>query len=378
MISPARRLDSVEISLIRQINALATSETINLGIGEPNVEPDTELREMAARAAADGSWHYTPNAGTRSLRQRIAESLDSSIDPATQVCVTAGTEEGLFAIMQAFVQPGDEVLLPDPGFVSYATLVRLAGGSVLSYPLEPLSWRLDAAEVISRMTTATRMVVINSPSNPLGCVATEEALRRIALAAEQRGALVVSDEVYREIYYDERPPSMQGMGRNVVVVNGMSKSHSMTGLRIGWAIASEELMIPIVKAHQYITTCASSFSQSLAEAVFESSEWNRRWLDAVRKQFRVQRDAAVGAIEKELEVKIEAPQGAFYAFVPVPSCDSLSLARSLATEASVLAIPGVAFGGNGEGFLRLSFAVAPELVLRGIERIGRYLRARSL
>jgi len=370
---PAARLDSIEVSLIRQINALATPLSVNLGIGEPNVEPDAEFREMAARAAREGSWHYTAIAGTLSLRRRIAEVLAPLVDPLSEICVTAGTEEGLYAIMQAWVGKGDEVLVPEPGFLAYEALARMAGASVRSYPLDPDGWKIDLPALEAQLTSSTKLLVVNSPSNPLGSVIPAVTMQKLAELAEERGFLLVSDEVYGEIFYGERPASMLGRGKNILVVNGLSKSHSMTGLRLGWVIAPEALMPPILKAHQYIATCASTFSQSLAESVFTDVQWNQRWLGRMREQFSRQRDVALSAIARHLEIPIVPPGGAFYAFVPVPVCETVALARSLATEEAVLTIPGVAFGQRGEGFLRISYAAAPEAISAGIERIGRYL-----
>jgi aspartate/methionine/tyrosine aminotransferase len=365
----ARRLDGIELSLIRQINALAMSASVNLGIGEPNVEPDEALREMARRAAGTGSWHYSANAGNLSLRKKVCEGTD--FDPKSDACITAGTEEGLYAIFQAFVDEGDEVLVPDPGFVSYPTLARLCGAKPVRYNIEPPEWRLDANAVLGKISRRTKLIVVNSPSNPLGAVIDERTLRAIAAA----GPLVVSDEIYREIWYDSPPPSMLGMGRNVIVVNGMSKSHSMTGLRLGWILAREELMKPIITAHQYIATCASVFSQQLTEMILDAHAWNASWLERVRAQFQEQREAALFSIERDMGAKIPPPAGAFYAFVPVPSCESLPFAKALATDAGVLVIPGVAFGRAGEGFVRISFAAPVDAIGTGIERIGQWLRA---
>jgi len=365
---PAKRFDGIELSLIRQINALATPLSVNLGIGEPNVEPDENLRQLAVEAAAKGSWHYTANPGTLSLRKLIAG--DSGFDP-NEICVTAGTEEALFSIFQAYVDPGDEVLVPNPGFISYATLARIAGATPVTYDLEPPDWRVDVNALLKKITPKTKLIVVNSPSNPLGSVIDEETLRAIANV----GPLIVSDEVYREIFYDDPPPSMLGMSDNVIVVGGMSKSHAMTGLRLGWAIAAEAVMKPIVTAHQYVATCASSFSQSLAEAILTRPDWNRSWLESIRAQFGKQRDAALTAIERELEVTISPPVGAFYAFVPVPACDTVTFAKTLATDAAVLVIPGVAFGSLGEGFIRISYAAKLDDINYGIGQIGRWLRA---
>jgi len=364
----ADRLANIELSLIRQINALATPLSTNLGIGEPNLEPDETFREMA-RHAATTPWHYSANAGTPNLRRLIGEALAPQADPKNEVCVTAGTQEGLYAIFQAYVNPGDEVLVPNPGFLSYATLARMCGAATIPYELDPPSWRLDPSRL--RVTKKTKLIIVNSPSNPLGSIVDRAALEQIA----NLGPLVVSDEVYREIWYDEPPPSIAGMSANAIVVGGMSKSHGMTGLRLGWIIGRAEVMKPIVTAHQYIATCASVFSQALTEAIFEEGEWNASWLERVRAQFRTQREAALRAIEHELHAAIEPPVGAFYAFTPVPSCDTVSFAKSLATDAAVLVIPGVAFGTAGEGFVRISYAAPIDRIGTGIERIGRYLVA---
>jgi len=365
----ARRFAGIELSLIRQINALATPLSVNLGIGEPNVEPDEMLREFAVRAAGHGSWHYTPNGGAMPLRKALA--ADTGYDPATEVCVTAGTEEGLFSIFQAYVEAGDEVLIPNPGFVSYETLTRIAGATPVTYDLDPIDWRIDTDSLLARITPKTKLIIVNSPSNPLGSVAGRATLETIANA----GPLIVSDEVYREIWYDSAPSSMLGMSDNVIVVSGMSKSHAMTGLRLGWIFARQTVMTPIITAHQYVATCASAFSQSLAQSITENSDWNRTWLDQIRGQFREQREAALSAITRELDVTIPPPAGAFYAFVPVPSCDTVTFAKTLAMDAAVLVIPGVAFGSIGEGFVRISYAAPVDAIGTGIERIGRWLRA---
>ncbi|HEX8617070.1 MAG TPA: pyridoxal phosphate-dependent aminotransferase [Thermoanaerobaculia bacterium] len=367
---PAERIAGIELSLIRQINALATPLSVNLGIGEPNVLPDARLRELAQRAATT-SWHYSPNAGALSLRKKLCEG--TAFDPKTEVCVTAGTQEGLFAVFTAFVNPGDEVLIPNPGFLAYATLARICGATVVTYDLDPPAWEIDVEALRRKITPKTKLIIVNSPSNPLGSVVPRETLEAIA----NLGPLVVSDEVYREIWYDAPPASMLGMSENVIVMNGLSKSHAMTGIRLGWIHAREAVMNPILTAHQYIATCASVFSQALAEAIFDDAEWNRQWLGSVRAQFAQQRDAALYAIAHELEFEIAPPAGAFYAFAAVPTCDTIGFAKSLAVDAAVLVIPGVAFGSAGNGFIRISFAAPVDQLTSGIERIGRYLRTQG-
>ncbi len=366
---PAQRLDGIELSLIRQINALATPLSVNLGIGEPNIEPDETLREMA-RHATSVPWRYSPNAGQLSLRKRIAAG--TGYEPKSEVCVTAGTEEALYAIFQAYVNAGDEVLVPNPGFVSYATMARLCGAKPVPYDLEPPGWTLDPSKM--RFTRKTKLVIVNSPSNPLGSVVDEKTLDAIARAAEDHDALVVSDEVYGQLWFDAPPPSMSGRSPNAIVVSGMSKSHSMTGLRLGWILAGAEIMKPVVTAHQYIATCASVFSQALAEMILADAAWNEAWLRNVRATLGTQRETALHSIRRELEVDINPPAGTFYAFVPVPARDTLAFAKTLASDAAVLVIPGIAFGSAGEGFIRISFAASLEEIGSGIERIGRWLR----
>ena len=187
----------------------------------------------------------------------------------------------------------------------------------------------------------------------------------------------MSDEVYREIWYDAPPPSMSGLAENVMVVGGMSKSHSMTGLRLGWILGRESVLKPVITAHQYIATCASVFSQTLAELILANEEWNASWLERMRSEFRKQRDAALFSIKRDLEARIPPPAGAFYAFVPVPFCESIPFATSMAVDTGVLVIPGSAFGKRGEGFVRISYAAPVEQIGVGIERMGRYLRERN-
>src|SRR5687768_11484534 len=206
-----------------------------------------------ARHASAGSWRYSPNAGALTLRKKLCEGLP--YDPKSEVCVTAGTQEGLFAVFTAFVDPGDEVLVPNPGFLSYATLARLCGATPVPYDLDPPDWQVELADLHRKITPRTKLIVVNSPSNPLGAIVPTDTLEAIAAL----GPLVVSDEIYREIWYDAPPPSMTAMGENVIVLNGLSKSHGMTGLRLGWIFAHERVMRPIVTAHQYIATCASVF-----------------------------------------------------------------------------------------------------------------------
>lgn len=373
-IPPARRFDSIEISLIRQISALATPRSINLGLGEPDTEPDAELREMARSAAAEGSWRYTPNAGALALREAIAARQPTAVDPLSEVCVTAGTQVGLYAIAQAYIEAGDEVLVPEPGFPAYEVLVRLAGGRPVPYRLSAPDWLAGVEAIEERITSRTKAIVVNSPSNPTGAVIGRESLEAIAGLASSRGLIIISDEIYEEIHHGVRPPSMLGLSDATIVVTGLSKSHAMTGLRLGWVIAPAPLMKPIITAHQYIATCASAFSQTLAQKIFANETWNRRWLEDLRAGFSERRAVALNAVTTELGVHVAPPGGAFYLFVPIPVEDSLRFVLRLATEADVLAIPGVAFGDSCERHLRISYAAPPSEITKGVKRIAELMR----
>lgn len=370
---PAARYDTIELSLIRQINQLIRPGTINLGIGEPNLEPDEPLLEMMERAARETSWCYSAIPGSVETRQAIAAFLDAGVDPENELCVTAGSEEALYALLQAWVDRGDEVLVPDPGFVAYPALTTLAGGTPVPYPLVSGEWSIDLGALKERITERTKMVIVNSPSNPTGGVVPLEQLEELTALAGERDFLLVSDEVYREIHYGSRPSSLVGADDNVAVVTSLSKSHGLTGLRLGWIVASPAVMSLTRRAHHYITTCASTYAQKLAGLVLSNEEWNRDWLDRARRQFSMQRDVALDAIRAHVTPDLAEPRGAFYTFVPVPTRDTLGLAKRMATEDGVLVIPGVAFGGEGEGFLRISFASSEENLKDGIERIGKAL-----
>jgi aspartate aminotransferase len=367
---PAFRFDGIELSIIRQLNALARPGSINLGIGEPNLEPDETLLDMARGAATEGEWKYSPNAGFESLRRVIASSTRPTYDPFGEICVTAGTQEALYAVIQAFVDEGDEVLVPDPGFLSYPTLVRLAAGTPVPYPVWRGDWSLDVDTIESLITDRTKMIIINSPANPTGGVATAEQLVELARIADEKEILIVSDEVYREIWYDEPPVSLAGLSRNAIVIDGLSKSHGVTGLRIGWVLADASLMNTIVTAHQYIATCASVFSQRLAERILLNADWNTQWLDQARRKLSLQRDAMLGALDDFTGITVRPPDGAFYVFLPVGLSATEGFARNLAIEQGVVVIPGSAFGTAGERHLRLSFACPEETIREGVARLS--------
>lgn len=367
---PARRLRDIGISVIRQMAALRRDGTIDLGLGESDVAPAEWMREAASRIARESPWTYSPNAGLPGARAAVARYLGHG--DAERVCITAGSQEALFAAMQSWVEEGDEVLVPDPGFLAYPTIVRLAGGTPVSYRLSAPEWSVDRDHFRASITDRTRMVIVNSPSNPTGAILPDEDLDFLVEMAERHTLLIVSDEVYRELWFDAPPPSFADRPGPIMIVGGMSKSHSMTGLRAGWITASADVLAPVIVAHQYITTCASVFAQRLMEALLGSPD-NERWLASVREHLAAHTSAGADEWNRRIGTPVEPPAGTFYLFAPVPSCSTRRFATELIEKENVLAMPGVAFGPGGEGWLRISCAAPLESVRAGIEGISRML-----
>ena len=376
----AQFLDTVPFSGIIRIRDMMYSvdRPFRLDQGDVSFDAPESVKAALRKGIDENRTHYVQTTGIPPLLDLLVEKMRTKngipVGGADEVMVTNGGIHGQYIACLALLEPGDEVLVPNPGFLSYATLAKLCGASPVTYDLDPPDWQIDVDALEKKITPKTKLLVVNSPSNPLGSVIDAETLRRIA----SLGVLVVSDEIYSEIWYDAPPLSMLGLGENVIVLNGLSKSHAMTGLRLGWVLATADLMKPIITAHQYIATCASVFSQALAELILDDPQWNAGWLESVRSQFRAQREAMLYAIEHELHSEVAAPAGAFYAFAAVPSCDTISFAKTLATDAAVLVIPGLAFGTRGQGFIRISYAAPVDQITAGIERIGRWLRASGL
>ena len=227
----------IEKTLIRRINDLKSPSAIDLGMGELKFPTPQSLLERVKEHAAEWNLGYTPNEGLAELRELIAASSGLGVSP-DQVCVTVGSEEAIFGLLMVIVSPGDEILVPDPGYPVYASIVKLSGGERVAYPLSAEnSFGLRAEEIEKRLTPRTKAVIINSPNNPTGAVYPGEELRRLAAILDERQVLTISDEVYGEIAYEGRPDSIARYSSHFAVINSLSKTFSMTGWRLGWCIA---------------------------------------------------------------------------------------------------------------------------------------------
>ncbi|HUK20840.1 MAG TPA: pyridoxal phosphate-dependent aminotransferase [Gemmatimonadales bacterium] len=372
---PPRRLRGITKSAIRDFFDRAPAGSINLGLGEPDLPTPEIVREAAVRAIQAERNGYTAHAGLPALRERIASGYPG-LDPAVErVIVTAGSQEALYLALLSLVDEGDEVLLPNPGFIAYPAIVAMAGGRAVFYRLPGAGdFGFDGDEFRRQVTPRTKVVVCISPSNPTGRMLGTEDLEAMAAALAGTNAVVVSDEIYRELYFDAaRPPSMANHYANTVTVSGLSKSMSMTGWRLGWLTGPAEVVRSALVLHGYVTTCASTISQKAALAAW--SEQAEQARAAVRAIFRDRRDHLRRAIEHTLGLRAVMPDGAFYTMLDTAGYGNSRQVAETLLEHGVITVPGGTFGTEGEGFLRLSFCVDKPALSEGVRRMGEALAA---
>jgi aspartate/methionine/tyrosine aminotransferase len=372
---PARRLRGIQKSMIRQVFDRALPGSINLGLGEPDLPTPDVIRREAARVVTEEQNGYTIHAGLPALRERVASDYPQLSLTPEQVIITAGSQEALYLALLTLVDEGDEVLIPDPGFVAYPTIVRMAGGVPKFYRMPAANdFAFDAGAFKSSLTPKTKVVVCISPSNPTGRVLSRDELGAMAAALEGSGAYVVSDEIYRELYFTrERPASVSEFRpRRAVVIGGLSKSMSMTGWRLGWLCGDADVVKSALVLHGYTTTCASTVSQKAALAAWTDEAAKAR--AGMRETFRARRDHLLGLLSSELHLRAVAPEGAFYTMVDVSAYgDSVSVAERL-LAARVVTVPGAAFGPEGEGYLRVSFCADLDVLAEGVKRMKEALQ----
>ncbi|HYL98095.1 MAG TPA: pyridoxal phosphate-dependent aminotransferase [Blastocatellia bacterium] len=373
---PAERLRNVKKSITRRLYDAALPGSINFGLGEPDFQTPEVIRREACRVINNENNGYTMNAGLRQLREKIAQYHNEDIPgrySPDSICVTVGVEEGLFATVMSIANPGDEVLMPDPAFVAYPAIVEIAGAITTRYSL-PASGRFAFdPEAFDRAVTAkTRLVFVSSPSNPTGRVLSRSDLKHIAGRLVGTGACVVSDEIYRELYFKERPASIAEYYANTIVLSGLSKMSSMTGWRLGWLAGPEEVVSYVTVMHQYATSCASTISQKAAIAAF--SEEGRKATADFRHELRRRGELMAAAIEREIKLPYVLGEGAYYIMLDVSQFGGSEWVAMELLKNRVITAPGGAFGSKAEGFLRLSFSIEPAQIEEGIQRLAGGLR----
>ncbi|HEX5874029.1 MAG TPA: aminotransferase class I/II-fold pyridoxal phosphate-dependent enzyme [Pyrinomonadaceae bacterium] len=364
-----RRLQGIQKSVIRQVFDRARPGSINLGLGEPDLPTPDVIRRAAVKAIVEEQNGYTSHAGLPSLREKVAADYPYLENKLERVIITAGSQEAMYLAMLALIDEGDEVLLPNPGFVAYPTIVRMAGGTAKFYRLpREKGFAFDVDEFRRALTPRTKVVVCISPSNPTGRVIADDDLASVAAALRDQGAYLISDEIYRDLYYTaERPGSLSSFYDRTIVIGGVSKSMSMTGWRLGWLCGEEDVVGAALLLHGYVTTCASTVSQKASLVAWSDEAEQAR--AGFRETFRTRRDYLLELIDAELGLRAVAPEGAFYTMLDVSSFgESMNVANALLDE-GVITVPGAAFGSEAEGFLRVSFCADLDTLAEGVRRI---------
>ena len=371
MIEQADRMRSLPLSGIRKMFEMAGKDAINFGIGEPDFQPPDFVIEAYARAMREGKNNYGPSSGIPELRSAIAEKERHrlpSID-ASHVVVTTGSTSGLYATIASFINPGDEVLVPDPGFVLYRPHTILAGGKPVAYPLrKEYHYRPRVDDLRALVTPKTKALIVNSPSNPTGACLREKDVDYIVEFAREHGLLLITDEAYDTITFDRPHASFLGKYDNTVYLNTFSKTYAMTGWRIGYIVAHPDLAEPIKRMNYHLVANPPTPTQYACLAALEGPQ---DFVQGMVQTFKDRRDLIVKLIKEVPGLDIVRPEGAFYAFCSYDAdIDCKDLALQILKE-GVVVTPGDAFGALGAQHIRLSYATSDENIHLGMSRIQR-------
>lgn len=354
-------------------------DAISLGVGEPDFDTPWHIRDEGIYSLEKGRTFYTSNAGLKELKEEIAAYLKRRIhveyDPAKEILVTVGGSEGIDIAMRAMLNPGDEVLIPKPSYVSYEPCALLAGGTPVIIELkEENEFRLTAQELLSSITEKTKLLVLPFPNNPTGAIMEKEDLEAIAKVIIEKDIFVLSDEIYSELSYKGEHvsiTSLPGMQQRTILINGFSKAYAMTGWRLGYTCGPKEIIEQMFKIHQFAIMCAPTTSQYAAvEALKKGDEDVARMREAYDQRRRYLMHAF-----KEMGLQCFEPYGAFYVFPCIKEfgMTSEAFASRFLEEEKVAVVPGTAFGDCGEGFLRISYAYSLENLKIALERLKNFI-----
>ncbi len=377
----ARHISGLPRSGIRDFFDLVEGmdDVISLGIGEPDFVTPWNIREAAIYALKRGQTSYTSNLGYLSLRREVCRYVEEHFGPVyspeRECIITVGVSEALDLILRAVLNPGDEVIYHEPCYVSYAPTITMAHAvarPVVTRPEEDFALRPDAVE--AAIGPRTRVLLLNFPNNPTGAGLTAEVKQRLAEVAIRHDLLVISDEIYEELSYEPRSPSiaaLPGMRERTVLLNGFSKADAMTGFRIGYGCGPHDLVEAMMKIHQYSMLCASSLAQA---AAIEAMRNGARAREEMRLEYEQRRNVIVRRLN-EMGLTCFKPRGAFYAFPCIRSTglSSQDFARRLLQEKKVAVVPGTAFGACGEGFVRCAYATGLDDIEEAMARIGAFI-----
>ncbi len=370
----------IEISGIRRFYNMISDnkDIISLTIGQPDFPTPSHIKEAAKIALDNNLTNYSHNAGFIDLREAISnwmiEKYDLSYDPYHEILVSTGSSQALDITFRSILNPGDEVILPAPIYPGYEPLIKMCKAKSILVDTRSTNFKLTPKQLDEHINSKTKAVVIPYPSNPTGAVLSHNETYELASYLSNKDVYVIADELYSELIFAGKHTSIasfKGMKNKTIVINGLSKSHSMTGWRIGVALAPKELMSNMIKVHQYNVTCASSISQRAAFAAYtngfdDAKPMSKAYYNRVRKAFdKFQKNG----------IDVNMPGGTFYIFPEIkkPNMTSLELAVDLVEKAGVALIPGSAFSHFGEGYLRLSCACSEKVLDEGLARIESYL-----
>ncbi|MCH5266362.1 MAG: aminotransferase class I/II-fold pyridoxal phosphate-dependent enzyme [Lachnospiraceae bacterium] len=376
----SKLVEELEPSGIRRFFDVASTmkNVISLGVGEPDFDTPWHIREEGIYSLEKGRTFYTSNAGLAELKKEISLYLNRRFQlpyNADEVLVTVGGSEAIDIAFRAMLDPGDEVVIPEPCFVSYLPCVKMAGGVPVSLALEEKdNFRLTKEKLLSAITEKTKMVVLPFPNNPTGAIMTAQDLQIVADVIKERDLYVLSDEIYSELSYQGRHvsiASLPGMAERTVVINGFSKSYAMTGWRIGYAAGPGKIIEQMTKVHQYAIMCAPTTSQYAAVEALRNGDAD---LERMRQSYDERRKFVVKELN-DMGASCFEPLGAFYVFPNIShfGMTSEEFATELLQKEKVAVVPGSAFGQCGEGFLRISYAYSVENLKIALEKIQNFI-----
>lgn len=364
--------------------AAEMKDCISLGVGEPDFITPQPFGAAGIKSIADGKTQYTSNSGVKELRCAIScylhDSIDVDYEPETEVLVTVGASEAIDLALRALLNPGDEVLVPSPSYVSYAPCVELTGGVAVAIDTKAENmFKLTPEELTEKITPRTKALILPYPNNPTGAIMEKEYLEKIAPVILKHNLIVVSDEIYSELTYGEEPhcsiASLPDMWERTVVINGFSKAFAMTGWRVGYVAAPSDILAIMRKIHQYAIMCAPTAGQYAAlEALEHSFRNDFAEVKEMRRQYNERRIYLVNRLN-DMGLKCFEPRGAFYAFPSVKSTgmDGEHFAEKLLFNKKVAVVPGSAFGASGKDFIRISYAYSVEAICKALDKIEEFL-----
>lgn len=352
---------------------------ISLGVGEPDFKTPWSIREAAIKSLERGKTRYSANAGLAELRKEICNYLNRRFsleyDPSKQIVITVGGSEGIDITIRALVNPGDEVIIPEPCFVSYEPIAKLCGANVVTIATKAEdNFKLKAKDLKEKITDKTKLLIFPFPNNPTGAVMRKEDLEEIAEVLRGTNVMVLSDEIYAELTYNGEHvsiASLDGMKERTILVNGFSKTYSMTGWRLGYVAGPEEIISQMLKIHQFAIMCSPTTSQYAAlEAVRNCDNEIKK----MAEEYNIRRRLLVDGLNK-LGLTCFSPEGAFYVFPSIKSTGLTSeeFCNRLLMEQKVAVVPGTAFGESGEGFVRISYSYSVNHLLEALSKIEAFV-----